>query len=145
MENTNETKRPKGRPSIYSENLARDICKKVATTTNGLRRMCAENPGFPNPDTIREWRHEYRDFSAQYDQAKRQQADLLAEDILDIVDDEGLVTTEDISKAKLRSDRRMWIAARLLPKVYGDKVFSETNVTFNHEQALQELKLKKND
>lgn len=145
MENTSEIKRPTGRPTIFSEELAREICKKVATTTNGIRRMCAENPNFPNPDTIRVWRHEKTDFSAQYDQAKRHQADLLAEDILDIVDDENLVTTEDISKAKLRSDRRMWIAARLLPKVYGDKVYNETNMTFNHEQALEALRLKKND
>jgi hypothetical protein len=60
-----------------------------------------------------------------------QQADLLAEECLEISDDahddikydkDGNETcnTEFVARARLRIDTRKWLAAKLLPKQYGD-------------------------
>lgn len=143
-------KNPGGRPSKYTSELAKKICKKVATTTSGLRRMCQDNSDFPCVDTLLEWRFDFPEFSALYDQAKKHQADLLAEDILDIADDDTRddlesesgtrLNTEWVARSRLRMDARKWLASKLLPKAYGDKVVNETNVTFTHEDALKELK-----
>jgi hypothetical protein len=159
MENTSEpksNKHPGGRPSKYSKELAEEICLKVSISSVGLTKICADNPRFPCPETIYEWKIKIPEFSHMYAQAKMNQADLLAEEILDIsdfgandtyIDDNGneKFNGEVVARSRLRVDSRKWLASKLLPKAYGDKVFSETNVTFNHEQALQELKLKKND
>ncbi|MBX8785491.1 hypothetical protein HBA94_17175 [Ochrobactrum sp. GRS2] len=46
----------------------------------------------------------------------------MAEDILDIADDEECA---DVQKAKLRIDTRKWLMSKMAPKKYGDKVMNE--------------------
>lgn len=139
-----------GRPTLFTKELSKRICKKIATSTVGLRKMCKLNPDFPSVDTILEWRFDHVDFSSQYDQAKKHQADLLAEDILDIADDDsgdvitdeygnGKLNAEFVARSRIRVDARKWIACKLLPKVYGDKIQNEATVTISHEQALEML------
>jgi len=45
---------------------------------------------------------------------------ILQAEVLEIAD-----TTDDPQKARLQVDARKWIASKLLPKVYGDKVSHE--------------------
>ena len=49
--------------------------------------------------------------------ARARQADTLADSILDIADGEG-----DSDDKRVRIDSRKWLAGKLRPKVYGDKV-----------------------
>ncbi len=129
-----------GRPTLYSKELAELICKRVATTTFGLARLCATYEDMPAKITVNEWRYKYADFAAQYAQAKLTQADLLAEEMLDIADDgtndwmesfgdEGEIgyklNGEHVQRSRLRIDTRKFLAAKLLPKAYGDKVGEE--------------------
>lgn len=127
-----------GRPTRYTEELGKKVCDKVATTTDGLRRMCANNPDFPCTDTILQWRYKHPEFAAYYAQAKLTQADLFAEQIIDICDEEHL-TSEAIQHARLRVDTRKWLTSKLIPKIYGDKVQNETTVNIKHEDALKAL------
>ena len=138
-----------GRPTKFCKEMADMICRKVATTTNGLRRICSRSPELPHPDTIREWRLDYPEFSSQYAEAKRLQADLLAEEILDISDDDSLdeiiddngnvkLNAEYVQRSRLRVDSRKWIAAKLMPKVYGEKMQNEV-VMRTQEDLLKEL------
>jgi len=140
-----------GRPTKFNKEMADLICRKVATTTDGLRKICARSPELPTSETIREWRLDFPTFSAQYAEAKRIQADLLAEEILDIsdddthdemIDDNGNVkfNSEYVQRSRLRVDSRKWIAAKLMPKVYGDKVQNEV-VMRTQEDVLKELTL----
>jgi hypothetical protein len=140
-----------GRPTKFCKEMADMICRKVATTTDGLRKICARLPELPHPDTIREWRLDYPEFSAQYAEAKRIQADLLAEEILDISDDDSRdeiiddsgntkVNSEYVQRSRLRVDSRKWIAAKLMPKVYGEKIQNEV-ITRTQEDVLKELTL----
>jgi hypothetical protein len=142
-------KKKTGRPSIYTKQLAAKICRKIASSTCGLRKMCKENPEFPNVDTILEWRFDYPEFSGQYADAKRQQAELLAEEILDIADDDSqdeVVTefgvkfnSEFVQRSRLRVDTRKWVACKLMPKVYGDK--SDVTLTSIEDETLKETVL----
>lgn len=134
-----KSKHPGGRPTGYTETLGKTICDKVSTTTDGLRKMCANNPEFPTSETILQWRYKYPQFAASYAQAKLHQADLFAEQIIDICDEEQH-TSEGIQHARLRVDTRKWLTSKLIPKIYGDKVQNETTVNIKHEDALELLK-----
>jgi hypothetical protein len=131
-----EERKQMGRPTLYTEELARLICERVATTTFGLARMCSTYDDIPDKSTINLWRYKYPEFSTQYAQAKLKQADLLAEECLDIADDgtndwmesfgeDGdtayRLNGEHVQRSRLRIDTRKFLAAKLLPKQYGDK------------------------
>lgn len=119
-----------GRPSDYSETIAALICERVATSTLGLNKLCALHDDLPVKSTVNLWRYKYPEFSTQYAQAKLMQADLLAEECLEIADDDSndtiinpdgfeVCNTEFIARSRLRIDTRKWLAAKLLPKQYG--------------------------
>jgi len=134
-----KSKHTSGRPTNYTEALANKICHKVSTCTDGMRRMCDSNPDFPCCQTLMEWRFNYPEFAARYAQAKLIQADLFAEQIIDICD-EPKITSEEIQHARLRVDTRKWLTSKLIPKIYGDRVHSESTVNIKHEDALELLK-----
>jgi hypothetical protein len=133
-----EEKKQMGRPTLFTPELADLICERVATTTFGLARLCELHEDLPHKSTVNLWRFQYPDFSAQYARAKLFQADLLAEEMLDIADDgtndwmetfgddgESIgwkINGEHVQRSRLRIDTRKFLAAKLLPKQYGDKV-----------------------
>ncbi len=135
---------PAGRPTDYNETIATLICERVATHTCGLNRLCEMYSDLPVKSTVNLWRYKYPQFSTQYAEAKLIQADLLAEECLEIADDSGrdntvnelgveICNTEWINRSRLRIDTRKWLAAKLLPKQYGQaaeekKAVSETLV-----------------
>jgi hypothetical protein len=127
-----ESKQPVGRPTDYNQKIADEICEAVATSTDGLKKIAARFPHFPNVDTIYTWRYRHKEFSDKYAEAKRKQADLLVEEITDISDDatndyiidengNEKLNSEHVQRSRLRVDTRKWIACKLLPKVYGEK------------------------
>jgi len=143
-----EQKPKMGRPSIYSQELADRICELVATHPVGLPKLCKMFPELPNPDTIRVWRWQKDDFSANYTKSKQFQAEIMAESIEDILDDtlDSVYFDEDgnrrldsgiLGHARLRIDSRKWTAGKLAPKIYGDR--QHTDVTVKHEQDLKDL------
>lgn len=139
-----------GRPSTYTEELGRAICKAVSTSTDSLAQICARNPGFPVRETVYSWRIDHPTFGNMYALAKGMQADLLAEEVLSIADDSSRDTIIDaegnercdhewVHRSRLKIDARKWIACKLMPKVYGDKQTVDTNITLNHEDTLKDL------
>jgi transposase-like protein len=120
-----------GRPPKYTDDLALKILEEIATTHKGLRTICKEND--LNVSTLLVWLSEDKDFSARYARAKESQADLLAEEILELADKERElieeVTTgegsyqtkkDNIARSRLQVDARKWLASKLKPKKYGD-------------------------
>lgn len=129
-----EKKKQVGRPTDYTQELGDLICELVSSTTYGLQKLCTLYPELPDKVTVNRWRHRFPEFRTQYAQAKCEQADLLAEECLDIADDDTFDTvtkynkdgseydacnTEFIARSRLRVDTRKWLAAKLLPKQYG--------------------------
>ena len=123
---------PGGRPTDYNSEIAKIICERVATHTCGLARLCDMYDDLPDKTTINLWRSKHEEFSIQYAQSKLKQADLLAEECLDISDDargdikldkdgNETINAEFVARSRLRVDTRKWLASKLLPKQYGNQ------------------------
>lgn len=122
------------RPTKYSDALADKICDIIATSNKGLSAIC-EDESFPSRSTIHQWIKDNEKFSDKYARAKEDQADFLAEEIIKIADtenktevefigSEGSSTTihDNVQRSRLQIDARKWIASKLKPKKYGDKI-----------------------
>lgn len=129
-------KRPVGRPRAYNEEVATKILSYLAIGES-MRTVC-KRPGMPAMSTVFKWLREYPEFTEQYARAKEEAADVLIEDILDIADDgtndfvpkrnkDGeivglMVDKEAIQRSRVRIDTRKWLASKLKPKKYGDRI-----------------------
>ena len=107
--------------------LADEICEHIGDGKS-LRSFC-EQEGRPSAPTVCRWlrMEETAWFAEQYARAREAQADALFNDILDIVDQ-----AEDPQIARLRMDARKWMAGKLRPKVYGEKVELGGKVDHEH-------------
>ncbi len=143
---------PAGRPITYTKELGEEICLAISTTGKGLTRLCKENPHWPCRQNIFEWRIKIKEFGDMYAKAKQEQIEYLVDETLEISDESGfdahvnekgeaVCDSEAINRARLRVDTRKWLASKLAPKLYGDKVSNETTLTIkNQEDWIKDLK-----
>jgi hypothetical protein len=128
---------PGGRPTDYTRELGEEICHAIATSSKGLIALCKLNPHWPDRSNIFKWRRNNLEFRDLYEQAKKDQVEALVDECLDIADDtsrdsltrinaEGeeyeVANTEYMNRSRLRIDTRKFLAAKLAPKLYGEKV-----------------------
>jgi hypothetical protein len=119
-----------GRPSSFTQETADTICARLAEGQS-LRSIC-EADDMPARSVVFKWLADNKDFADQYARAREAQADHLFEEILTIADDgsndtyktdDGEATNHDvIARSRLRVDARKWMAAKMAPKKYGDKL-----------------------
>ena len=129
---------PAGRPTKYTLALADKLCSQLSEGRS-LRSVC-EADDMPSKVTVFSWLRTNKAFLNQYERAKAEAADSLADEILDIADhsvndymaklaeggDEEAANSiklhpENIQRSRLRVDARKWIASKLKPKKYGDR------------------------
>lgn len=121
-----------GRPTKYTVQTAEKICALIASGKT-LNKICSVG-GMPKIRTIMTWLWDgsHEEFRQMYARAREQQAEVMADEIITIADDDSLdeIFTEDgkrlenrefINRSRLRIDSRKWVASKLLPKKYGDK------------------------
>lgn len=109
----------RGRPSIYTSELADTICKALAEGKS-LRSICRDE-GMPTEATVRMWAADDREgFYSQYTRARDIGLDCVAEEVFEIADDGS-----DHQRDRLRFDARRWYLSKLAPKRYGDKITQE--------------------
>lgn len=106
-----------GRHSIKTRELCEEICRRVANGES-LRAICA-SPGMPDRQTILNWLEVDADFSAIYARARVAQADYMDDLILETA---NRVEEDNAQSARVKIMAYQWRAARLKPKVYGDKL-----------------------
>ena len=139
-----EMKVKRGRPTTYSPELGKEICDTIASTSKGTKKLCAELSHWPCQDTLFTWLKTYSEFSEQYAQAKICQIELLVDEILEISDDASqdqyvnelgtlVANPPAIHRARLKVDTRKWLASKLVPKVYGNKIDIESNSSLSEE------------
>ena len=104
------------RPSTFTKDLGDAICAELCDGRS-VRSVCRDE-SMPSVKTIMRWLRENEEFRQQYARAKEESADAMADDILEIADD----LSEDAQSRRVRIDARKWIASKLKPKRYGDKV-----------------------
>jgi hypothetical protein len=134
-------RRPPGRPSIYSDELASKICRYVAEGYS--LRQIGDLPQMPHKRTVKRWLAENPTFQERYAQAKEEMAEHFAEEILEIADDGSndwierevesgkiikVVDHEHIARSRLRVDTRKWLMSKLLPKKYGERLDVNTHI-----------------
>jgi len=61
-------KRPRGRPSLYSDELAERICD-LLSVGHSLRKIC-ERKGMPERRTVLRWLAQHDEFRHQYARAR---------------------------------------------------------------------------
>jgi hypothetical protein len=111
-----------GRPSLYSDELAAEICERLAAGES-LNAICRDKR-MPSRKVVHEWIADDRNgFRYKYARAREMQVEHYADEIIDIADAvAGETESAVVQAAKLAIDTRKWIAAKRLPKKYGDKV-----------------------
>lgn len=138
---TKKTKPPKsekaktGRPSDFTPELGDRICA-LLSEGNSLNAIC-KREDMPSAVSVYTWLRKDEAFFNNYVRAREDQADTLADQIVQIADDGSndtyvteagaeVVNHDHIARLRLRVEARKWVAAKLKPKKYGDKV--ETTV-----------------
>ena len=118
-----------GRPTKYNEQIAAEICTRIVKGES-LRSVCRDEK-MPNIDTIYVWIGKHPVFAEQYARARDEQADTLADEIQALSDEAPpmvlgkygeVIDTGWLQWQKQRIDSRKWVASKLKPKKYGDRV-----------------------
>lgn len=113
-----------GRPPIYTDALAASVLKRVADGET-LTAICKDNE-MPDRSVVAAWaRGESgapESFALAYARARQQRAEVLSDEVLRISDAADDTSSASVHKAKLRADNRKWVAARLDPGRWGDRV-----------------------
>lgn len=137
-----------GRPSDFTQEIVDSICEQIADGKS-LRSICLAED-MPSKTTVFKWLAANAVFADQYARAREAQADTLFEDSLDIADDgkrdyvvdsdgKAVVDHDHIQRARLRVDTRKWMAGKLRPKVYGDRIHTEHSGSLTLESLLDKL------
>lgn len=117
-----------------------EVLKIVSTSHNGVHTCCKMLK--MSPQTFYDWLLLNDTNKDKYACAREAQADLLVEEMIQIADDSSndtkyiirdgqqieLENTEWTNRSKLKVDTRKWIAAKLRPKKYGDKLDVSTSI-----------------
>ena len=96
-----------------------------------LLKICKDKH-MPSRDNVYRRLLNNAEFYDKYTKAKAAQADTYFEQVIEIADDtsndwiEGedgpKLNSEHVNRSRLRIDARKWVAGKLRPKVYGDKL-----------------------
>jgi hypothetical protein len=125
------------RPSTFTQEIADAICERLMAGQS-LRTICKDED-MPAASTVFRWLTLNASFSEQYARAREIQADLMFDDVLEIADDARndwmarnasedvgwTLNGEHVQRSKLRVDARKWMAGKLAPKKYGERVMNE--------------------
>jgi len=117
-----------------------EVLKIISTSHNGVHTAC--RTVHISTNSFYDWLNLNDDNQLRYASAREAQADLLVEEMVQIADDSSndtkyvirdgqqieLENTEWTNRSKLKVDTRKWIAAKLRPKKYGDKLDVSTSI-----------------
>jgi len=119
------------------------LCDELATSSRGIGKVIEKGRGetgdFPSCSTIMKWKEGERGFSEGCARAKEAQAEFMADEILEIADDARndwmemedkgnpgfALNGENIQRSRLRVESRKWLAAKLKPNRFGEKIQQE--------------------
>ena len=111
-------KRPVGRPSSYTDDIAERICERLAQG-EPLARIC-DDDDMPAFRTVFRWEAEKPDFRQLSARAREIGTHHLADDCISIADGDG-----DPADKRIRIDTRLRLIGKWNAKNYGDKATHE--------------------
>lgn len=121
-----KVRKPARAPVRYSEALADEIIERMSRG-EALRQIC-RSPGMPDPSAVVLWADKDAVFAQRYARAREAIADRYAEELVELADSVRRgATSEEVNAARLAVDTRKWVASKLMPRRYGDRVTVEGN------------------
>lgn len=143
--------------TVWSDALAAEILETVSRSPRSMEWLCAANPHWPCWTTIKVWKAERPEFRNAFALARRELADELAFQTIEIADDGSgdarLIERKDGStfvvqdqefaaRSKLRTEVRRWLAGKLAPEVYGERLDATVRLgpILSQEDALDLLR-----
>lgn len=119
-----------GRPTLYTDELAKEICDAISTIPLSIFTICQMHDHFPSRKVVMEWVQKNPIFRDMYSRAKNEQIHILLEDMLSQTEDEEkdffddgkgrrMVNNAALQRKRMRLDFMQWYASKLIPKVYG--------------------------
>lgn len=99
----------------FDQAKADKVCELLAAGSS--LRKAAEGVGLSH-STVLEWCDDVPEFGNQYARARSIGYRLLSDEIIEIADEKS----GDPVRDRLRVDTRKWMLAKMLPKVYGDRI-----------------------
>src|SRR6185312_3844044 len=121
----------------YTPELAAEICALIARGVS-VNRIRNEKLLPVSDFSIYEWIRTKPEFKDMYFRAKQEAADMMVEEMLDIVDDHSWLKLPKESQSaaiqhmRVKLDARKWLAMKLQPLRYGEKL----ELSGNKEQPL---------
>ena len=110
--------RKRGRPSLYTAELADIICNRLMETES-LKSICRD-PGMPSERAVLRWVTHRPEFRRQCDQARMLGQHLGAEEVLEIADG-AIARGMTIPIARRLIDAKKWHLGRMAPKRRGPR------------------------
>ena len=113
-----------GRAPTLTRELAHEICSTLATSTKPLITLCLEHPHWPCFNHLTEKAETKPWFHVMLQRARERQADLLAQDCMNLEQD--LIRNQDrksmaaVQANKVVMEQRRWYTAKILRRMYGD-------------------------
>ena len=116
------TKRPAGRPSLFTGELAERICDELIDGKSLVEICNAED--MPNRRTVLRWMDADADFAAKCTRARELQADF-EHDRMAMLEKDVISGAVDPQAARVVFSSKQWRASKLAPKKYGERVTNE--------------------
>ena len=139
--------------SKFSEKIARKICERLMMKES-LTEIC-KDPRMPSMATVARWLADPKlvEFREMYYYSRRIQAELRIDEIFEIADDNTgdwqeqtdkdgnfikyVPNNEAIQRSRVRIDTRKWYASKMVPRLYGERLDIEHDVTGDLAELLK--------
>ena len=137
----------------YTPAIARKICERIMRLES-LKQICKDQR-MPSMMTVTRWLADPRlaDFREMYYYARRVAAELRVDEIFEIADDTSddwqeqtdrdgnfikmVPNNEAIQRSRVRIDTRKWFAAKMVPRIYGERIEHDHDVTGDLAELLK--------
>ncbi len=137
-------KHPGGRPVVYGiDNPCwQKLCEQISEGKSLSTAIKAE--GMPSYQLVMLMLRNNPEFRTMYEKAVESRADRLAEEIIELADQqipdglEGPMASAWVQQKRMQVDARKWVASKLKPKTYGDRI--DVAVTDNRISVMDALK-----
>ncbi|ASP92485.1 MULTISPECIES: hypothetical protein [Sinorhizobium] len=140
-----------GRPTTFTQAKADAICERLSNGLS-LRAIC-RHKAMPSKTTVFKWLAQNSEFADQYARAREAQADLLVDEMIELADTPKVgkktkrtadgkleeTTGDMIEHRRLQIETRKWVAARMRPKKYGDRIDVDQKTTVEAGDSVMAL------
>lgn len=116
---------PVGRPTLYTEMIGAYICRELQSGRT-ITKICKEAK-VPSLPTVCTWLNHLHpmykeEFANSYKEARRFQAEVLADETKDIAEDDKNDNNTKVSRDTLRVATNKWLASKMNPTKFSDKM-----------------------